>query len=158
MRRALPALALAVALGVAGCGGGGSSTLSNQEYANKLAQYTKPMFKALNEAASVSRSNPSRAQLGSALSSADSELQKASQQIGALKAPSDAAATNADIVNAINTYEKSVAQTEQVVRSGTPKQVKAQLRVLQSASADFVSSLKQAQSQLKSVGIKFSGK
>jgi hypothetical protein len=147
---------VATAVAIAGCGGGGGG-LSNQEYAKQLKALLTPVGKSLSQLQSQAGAANSRQELTSALGAADDALQKASDGIGALDPPSDAASSNADLVTALDTYEKSIAGTEETARSGTPKQIAAQATSLRAASQAFTSSLTTIKGQLQSEGVKVSG-
>ena len=153
-RSSLAAIAIAVAL--AGCGGG-SSQLSDQDYAKQLTQILKPLQKTLQTDLAPLTSATSRQQITSALGKADDAVQKASSQIDSLDAPDAATDSNAALVTALDTYEKSIADTEEAFRSGTKSQINAQAKAFKADSQSFVNSMKQTASQLKSEGIKVGG-
>jgi hypothetical protein len=155
-RRAKPTViaVIATALAIAGCGGGGGGGLSNPEYAQKLKSILVPLGQSLKKLGAQATSATSKQQITAALGSADNAVQKASDGIQGLDPPSAATDSNADIVTALDTYEKSIADTEETIRSGTKQEIRSQVTTFQADSRKFASTLKQIKGQLKSEGIK----
>jgi hypothetical protein len=145
------------ALAIAGCGGGGDSTLSNQEYAQKLNGVLLPLGQSLQQLGSEAQAAASKQELTSALDSADAAVKKASDGVEALDPPSAAAGTNDDLVAALNSYEGSISDTEQAIKTGTQQEIRSQVSSFQSDSQAFAAKLKQLKSDLISEGVKFPG-
>ncbi len=157
MRGLVLIVAAVAALAVTGCGGGGGDQLTNDEYANKLQDILTPLGKSLGKLQATARSTPSQADLTSALDEADTALQTATEQVADLDPPSDAADANDSLEEALSTYEKSVGDTLETVKSGSAKEVKAQAHAFEQTSRQFASSLKQIKGQLASEGVKVAG-
>jgi hypothetical protein len=151
------AAAIAAALAIAGCGGGGSDTLSSQDYSKQLKSFVVPLGKSLQNLQVQANSATTRKQLTSALGAADNAVQKASDGIDALDPPNDASDANAALVTALDTYEKSIADTEETVRSGSKSEIKAQVASFKTDTKTFVASVNKVKGQLKSAGIKVGG-
>jgi hypothetical protein len=148
---------IATALAIAGCGGGGGGALSNQDYAQKLKSVLLPLGKSLKQLGAEATAATSKQQISSALSSADNAVQKASDGVQGLDPPSGATDSNAALVTALDTYERSIADTEQTIRSGTKQEIRTQVAAFQADSRKFASTLKQIKGQLNSEGVKLGG-
>ncbi len=95
--------------------------------------------------------------MASAVATEDAGLKKASQRIAALHPPSVVTHLNADIVRSFNLYEKSVAQFEQALRSGTHQQLAAQAAAVKASKQAFLTNLTQIATQLRAKGIPLPG-
>src|SRR6266516_3138905 len=111
--RALTLAAVAAAVTIAGCGGssdsGSSNSLSSAEYAKRLTQVFVPLGSSLQQLGTKAQSATSKKQLETAIQAAEKAVQTTINGVSALDAPSAATQSNQDIIDALDSYEGSLA-------------------------------------------------
>src|SRR4051812_15544425 len=116
-RAAALLLALLVALGAAGCGGGGSSdTLSKSQYEQKIKSVGTDLqnsFKTFD-----SSNSKDLGSLETKVAAAQTKLEGASNELKGLKPPSDAAADNTKLANAMSGLAREFNSLKQALASG----------------------------------------
>src|SRR5690349_13845908 len=112
-RRALTIAACLLAVAVAGCGGGGGNTLSKKDYENKVTQIVKTASPDVNALSTVG-GDPNKA--GAALDKAQAALNKAGDDLGALKPPSEVSADNQKLSGALKYLAGQFGQLKTAVQ------------------------------------------
>jgi hypothetical protein len=102
MRRviALFALAGAVALVAAGCGGGGSKPLSKADYEQQMSAIGKSLTNSLNSLGTAT----SASKAATALKNLQTELEDAAGQMDAITPPDDVKTEHADLANGVREF------------------------------------------------------
>jgi hypothetical protein len=151
--------AATAALAIAGCGGSSDSgsSLSNSEYAQKLKQVFVPLGSSLQRLGAEAQSATSKKQLETAIQGGEKAVQTTINGVGALDAPSAATQSNQDIIDALDSYEGSLADLQKTVRSGTPQEIHAGVGTFRADSEATRNKLQQIAGELKSEGVKFGG-
>lgn len=124
-------LALVVAIGVAGCGGG-SDRLSKTEYEGKLKDIGSS-FQSISTA--FQGNNSSIGAVEQKMGTAQTKLQDAANSLNGLKPPKDAEADNKKLAGALSSLSKAVNNVKQALAAKNLAQVSANVRALQSSPA-----------------------
>jgi HPt (histidine-containing phosphotransfer) domain-containing protein len=126
-------LALLVALGAAGCGGGSSDRLSKSQYENKI----KSVGTDLQNSFKTFDSNNSKdlGALETKVAAAQTKLEGAAGQLKGLKPPSDAAADNTKLANAMSGLARQFNSLKQALASGDLSKVQQTANQFRSSPA-----------------------
>jgi chromosome segregation ATPase len=124
-------LALVVAIGAAGCGGG-SDRLSKSDYEAKLKSISTSL-QAISTA--FQGNNSSIGAVEAKMATAQAKLQAAATSLSKLKPPKDAEGDNKKLSNALSALARSVNNVKQALAAKNLAQVGANVRALQSSPA-----------------------
>jgi predicted nucleic acid-binding Zn-ribbon protein len=116
---ALAALAAAIVLVFAGCGGGGR--LSKSEYEQKLQAQGETLRSAF-KGTDISNSGNLK-EISAKIATLQAKLEKAADEIDALDPPKDAEADNRKIADALHKFANEFGKMKKAAQSGDPKRM-----------------------------------
>ena len=141
---AAPASALLV-----GCGGPSES----ERYGDAFSEVARPLTAALIDLGNAVGSASSRKQVSAALGRTGAALETARDGFAALDPPADAAAAQADLLAALDRFDREIDVTRDALRDGSDRVVVRALKDFDSESRSFATQLGEIGQRLEEAGI-----